>query len=190
MLGIKNYKPNYFTNAIAFLNAHKNKLLSIKGKRIDAYYLQWDLKEDEWNKDGPIILLIDEQQYEFTAFQLDQYSLTINQIDISNPLDWYGAGTEFPLEWRKNPMEEINKVLGKKIEEIYLLEYSMVADITNNEDKKAFFQELTAADYFLVGIEFKLAALKNCLHLSNGLDCNELKIYTTQVDIKNRRVKI
>jgi len=42
----------------------------------------------------------------------------------------------------------------------------------------------------MVGIEFKLKGIDDCLQLSNGLDCNEMKMKTTKIDIKNRKVTI
>ena len=105
-------------------------------------------------------------------------------------MDWYGAGEEMPLIWKENAIDDINVVLNRKIEEIYLLEHSLTADIVGDKKQKAFFKRLTQTDFFIVGIEFKLAGIEKCLHLSNGLDCNEMKIYTTAMDIKNRRIKI
>ena len=190
MLGIKKYQPNFSTTAAQFLDQHKDELKALIGKQIDHYFLQWETNENTWNADGPIILKIGTSQYEFTAFQLDEYSLTINKINLSEKLDWYGAGDEMPLIWNKNPIREINELLNKKIEEIHLLEYSMTSDIDENEEKKDFFKQLTHSDFFMVGIEFKLSGVENCLQLSNGLDCNVMKMETTTIDIKNRKVKV
>lgn len=157
---------------------------------MESYYVQWETNEDAWNKDGPIILQIAQNQYEFTAYQLDEYSLTINTIDRTQKLDWYRSGDEMPLIWKKNPFEEINVVLDRKIEQIYLLEHSLTSGIVDDDEKLKFFQQITASDFFLVGIEFKINGFEKCLHLSNGLDCNEMKLYTTQVDHQNTRVLI
>lgn len=190
MLGIKGYQPNFSTNVNEFINKHKTDLCHLIRKRINSYYLQWEINENTWNKDGVIILVIDNIQYEFTAHNLDEFSLTINEINLSEKLDWYGAKDEMPLEWRKNPIEEINLCLDKKIEEIYILEHSMISDLKRDHEKKKFFKQLTNSDFFMVGIEFKLAGIENCLHLSNGLDCNVIKMETTKTDHKNSRLKV
>lgn len=190
MLGIKEYKPNFSTTTSQFIDKHKDELQYLIGKQINSYYLQWETNGNAWNTDGPIILNIGTNQYEFTAFKLDEYSLTINEIKLSEKLDWYGAEDEMPLIWKKNPINEINILLNKEIEEIHLLEYSMTSDIDKNNEKKKFFKQMTHSDFFIVGIEFKLIGIENCLHLSNGLDCNEMKIHTTKPDVKNRKIKI
>lgn len=190
MLGIKGYKPNFSTTASQFIDKHREELQKLIGERIDSYYLQWETKENEWNKDGPVILKIGLNQYEFTAFKFDEFSLTINEIDLSEKLNWYGADDEMPLIWKKNPINELNTIFNRKIEEIYLLEHSMTADIENNDEKKTFFKQLTESEFFIVGIEFKLSGIKSHLQLSNGLDCNTIKIETSQIDRKNRRTRI
>ena len=190
MLGIKGYMPNFSTTVSQFADKHEKTLRQLIGKRIDCYYLQWQTKENAWNEDGPIILQIEGNQYEFTAYKLDEYSLTINQINLSEKLDWYGANDEMPLMWKKNPIDKINGLLNRKIEQIYLLEYSMTSDIIDDKEKKEFFRQLTQSGFFIVGIEFKINGIEDCLHLSNGLDCNALKIHTTEIETKNRRIKI
>ena len=190
MLGIKGYKPNFSTNASEFIGKHKTDLRHLIGKQINCYYLQWETNENTWNEDGVIILEIDKVQYEFTAFKLDEFSLTISEINLSEKLDWYGAENEMPLIWKKNPIEEINVCLNKAIEEIYILEHSMTLGTEGDSEKKEFFKQLTKSEFFIIGVEFKLEGVENCLQLSNGLDCNVIKIETTKVDNKNRRIKI
>jgi len=170
MLGITKYQINLFDNALLFEEANKKALLETLGCCIDRYYVQWHTDRDEFNEDGPIILIINGNQYEFTAFQLD-YSLTINKIDLSGKLDWYGSGAEMPLVWKKNAFNEINTILGKQIEEIYLLEHGFT-------------------DWTLLGIEFEIKGLSNCLQLTNGLDCNNIVLKRLAEDDKNRRYKI
>lgn len=190
MLGIKGYKPNFSTTTSQFIDKHKEELQKLIGEQIGCYYLQWETRESQWNEDGPIILQIGLNQYEFTAFKLDEFSLTINEINLSEKLDWYGADDEMPLIWKKNPINELNTILNGKIEEVYLLEHSMTVGIDNNDEKTEFIKQLTNSEFFIVGIEFKLKGVKNHLQLSNGLDCNVIKIETTQIDKKNRRIKI
>lgn len=189
MLGIKNYRLDIFNSAEELTKAHPTTFSKLIGQSVEAYFVQWHTDRDEWNEDGPIILLINGLQFEFTANKLD-YSMTINQIDLSKKLDWYGSGDEMPLAWKKNPFPELNSMLGRQIEEIFLLEYSMTSNITDDLTKKKFFEAITPQEFLLVGIEFKLLGIERCLHLSNGLDCNEMKFYTTRTDIQNKRFKI
>ena len=190
MLGLKGYKPDFSGSSTQFLEKHSTELQHLIGKSIESYYLQWDEKEGKWNEDGPIVLIINAKQHEFTTFKMDEYSMTINQIDLSQKLDWYGLDDEMPLVWKSNPLASINTCLNKAIEEIHILEYSLIADLDRNDRKKEELRTLTAFDFFIVGIELKLSGRKDCLQLSNGLDCNALKWETTTEDTKNRRVRV
>jgi len=67
---------------------------------------------------------------------------------------------------------------------------NLIVDIEGDSEEKTFFRQLTNADFFIVGIEFKLDGMENCLHLANGIDCNDIKIKTTKTDNRNKRIKI
>ena len=171
MLGIEKYELNYISDFEEIKKLHKKTFTDLIGKSIDSYFVQWNLNEKDWNEDGPIILLIDGNQFEFTAFQL-AYSLTINKIDLSKKLDWYGAGNEMPLEWKKNAFENINTILNKPITKIYALEFG------------------EGSSFHLVGFEFEFMEMKEVLHISNGLDCNVMKLHKTQPDDRTKRIEI
>ncbi|GAB1858416.1 hypothetical protein MHTCC0001_32530 [Flavobacteriaceae bacterium MHTCC 0001] len=100
------------------------------------------------------------------------YSFTIDKIDMSMPLDWYGSGDKMPLEWRKNAFEHINSILKKPITKIYGLEFGQ------------------GANFEFVGFEFEFDETKHCLHLSNGLDCNIMKFHQTIPDEMFKRIEI
>ncbi|GAB1858341.1 hypothetical protein MHTCC0001_31780 [Flavobacteriaceae bacterium MHTCC 0001] len=70
MLGIKKYKLNYLRSCEEVIKFHTSTFEAFIGKSIDAYFIQWEKDENKWNEDGPIIMLIDGKQYEFTAYQL------------------------------------------------------------------------------------------------------------------------
>jgi hypothetical protein len=171
MLGIEKYELNYLNSVDEVKKLHKKAFNELIGKSIDSYFVQWNQNEKDWNEDGPIILLIDKKQYEFTAYQLE-YSLTIDKIDQTDKLDWYGTGDEMPLEWTKNPFENINSILNKPITKIFGLEYG---------------QE---SSFHIVGFEFEFEGVSDRLHISNGLDCNTMKLYRTVPDDRNKRIEI
>ncbi|CAL2104885.1 hypothetical protein T190115A13A_110021 [Tenacibaculum sp. 190524A02b] len=146
----------YFDTCKDVIRIHNKVFNQLIGKSIDSYFVQWRLDKNEWNEDTPIIALINGKQYEFTAYQLS-YSFTIDKFKLTNKLNWYGAGDEMPLKWKKNAFENINSILHKPITKIYGLEYGY------------------KSNFHLVGFEFEFDNSKNCLHISNGLDCNTIK---------------
>lgn len=65
MLGTTKYQPNFFDDANLFLKIQKDKFEKLIGKSISRFWVMWDEKENEWYPDGPVILEIDKDNYEF-----------------------------------------------------------------------------------------------------------------------------
>lgn len=180
MLGIKNYTLNPLGEFKELESQMKSQLKELIGQHINSYYLQWDssiaskgqgdLPNSAWNEDGPIVLCIGNKQFEFTAYQLD-YSLTINQIDLIKPLNWYDDD-DLNLQWKENPIQTINNILFKPIKSIYVLEF------------------LTGETYQIAGFEFQFEHSEECLHLSNGLDCNVVKLGEMELYKGVRKVEL
>jgi hypothetical protein len=182
MLGIPSYKPKFHNRGNSFKNEFEKTLIELIGKKIDRYWLMWDLNENEWLADGPVILEINGQRFEFTAYQLDDFSMTINSFELSEKLDWYGSGDEMPLEWKENPKIELSKNLNKVITEINILTYD-------------FYQKNNESEYILVGIEFVFekeseSDMENYFSIYNGLDQNEVKNTELQIENQIKRIKI
>jgi hypothetical protein len=152
MLGIPGFKPHFYSDAKAFKTAHQDALKAAIGFPIQAYYLQWEMDDDTWNRDAPLIFIIREQQYEFCAYKMSDFHLSINQIDRNIPLNWYGSNDEFPLLWKKSPLDQLNPLLDKKIEKIRLVEWLGL----------------------LVGIQFFLSTSPFPLCILNALDENSI----------------
>lgn len=182
MLGIPSYKPKFHRNGKSFKNEFEKTLTELIGKKIERYWLMWNLNENEWLADGPVVVEINGQRFEFTAYQLDDFSMTVNSFELSEKLDWYGSGDEMPLAWKENPKTELNKNLNKVVSEINILTYD-------------FYQKSNESEYILVGIEFVLekeseSDKENFFSIYNGLDQNELKNTELQIENQIKRIKI
>lgn len=182
MLGIPSYKPKFHSKGDSFKNEFDKILVELIGKKIDRFWLMWDIKENEWLADGPVVLEIDGNRFEFTAYQLDDFSLTINSFELSEKLDWYGSGNEMPLEWKENSKTELVKNLNKTIIEINILTYD-------------FYEKNIESEYILVGLEFVLekeseSDIENFFSIYNGLDQNELKNTELRIENQIKRTEI
>jgi hypothetical protein len=67
------------------------------GKSFDEYLLLWDKNDDIWYNNGPVILLCCGKQYEFDANKLDEYSFTIDKINLEAELKSYSDLDLFDL---------------------------------------------------------------------------------------------
>ena len=182
MLGITSYKPKFHNNGDSFKNEFEKTLAKLIGKKIERYWLMWDLNQNEWLADGPVVIEINGQRFEFTAYQLDDFSLTINSFELSEKLDWYGSGDEMPLTWKENPKIELNKNLNKVVFEVNILTYD-------------FYQNNNESEYLLIGIEFVLekeseSDNENFFSIYNGLDQNELNNKELRIENQIKRIKI
>ena len=176
MLGIPTYKPKFHNKAESFKNEFEKTLSELIGKRIDRFWVMWDVNENEWLTDGPVVLEIGGIRFEFTVYQIAEFSLTINSFELSDKLDWYGSGNEMPLIWKENGKPELIKNLDKPIIGINILTYTMESEL-------------------LTGIEFVLekesdSDNENFFSIYNGLDQNEIGKTEIQHENQIKRIKI
>ncbi|MFD1062059.1 hypothetical protein ACFQ1Q_02275 [Winogradskyella litorisediminis] len=188
MLGISTYKPKFHTTAESFKSEFEQTLSELIGKRIERFWVMWDTKENEWLTDGPIILKIDGKRFEFTAYQLDEFSLTINSFELTDELNWYGMGSEMPLIWKENGNSELIKNLNKVIIGINILTYNFLSESVETGEKYETGDMLT-------GIEFILekeseSDNENFFTIFNNLDQNGIE--KTEINRENqiKRIKI
>ena len=188
MLGISSYKPNFHSTAESFKKEFDRILSEVIGKKIEHFWVMWDTKENEWLTDGPIVLEINGKRFEFTAYQLDEFSLTINSFELTEKLDWYGMGDEMPLVWKKNGKSELNKNLNKEIIGINILTYNFVSEFVESGKKHE-------TGDMLHGIEFVLEKVsesdnENYFSIYNALDQNGMDKVEIQHENQVKRVKI
>ena len=188
MLGIPTYKPKFHTKAESFKDEFDKTLSKLIGKRIDRFWIMWETNENEWQSDGPVILEIDGNRFEFTAYQLDEFSMTINSFELNEKLDWYGMGNEMPLIWKENGITELTKNLNKSIIGINILTYNFVSEFVESGNKHETGDMLT-------GIEFILekeseSDKENFFTIFNNLDQNGIE--KTEINHENqiKRIKI
>ena len=170
MLGIPNYQPSFLDDPYRFLEIHKHQFEKVMGKSISRFWVMWEEKEDAWMQDGPVILEIGGDQFEFCAYQLDLFSLTLNSIDRKAGLDWYGSGEEMPLTWRENGIKEMVGSLHHPISGVNILTYQFIGKDEATGEK-------VATGHMLSGIELELAmpgGQTGYFSINNGLDQNEL----------------
>jgi hypothetical protein len=188
MLGILDYEPALFDTVETFINSHYDKLVKIIGLTLDDYWLMWDTRDNEWFSDGPVILKIDNTQFEFTAFQL-QFGLTIDKIDLTNKLDWYGAGDELPLIWNNKSNKDIDSLLDRKILDINIITHKLMIDSINGKRVDV------ESEFMLHGIEFTFEKKdifdkNNYLQIFNALDENGLETLELEKSDQLQKVNI
>jgi hypothetical protein len=81
--------------------------------------LVWDLDEDEWFADCPILLDFEGEQVEINHWKFDEVSITWNTIDPARSPAW----PDFHLAWRDNAPDELAALVGQPLSTMELLEW-------------------------------------------------------------------
>ncbi len=195
MLGVSNYEPSFFSDSNKFRVEFASRLRKIVGKNIKKFWVMWDKRENEFFPDGPIVLEIEGDQYEFCASELDKFSLTINNIDLNKNLNWYGMGDELPLIWKENGKEELKNYLNRQIEEINILTYNFVTETISDIKQHENIGKKSNTGFMLHGIEFVLkeesqSDEKNFFSVFNALDQNGITNIEISQNDQIRRIPI
>ncbi|WP_329375738.1 hypothetical protein OG625_00270 [Streptomyces sp. NBC_01351] len=77
--------------------------------------------DDEWFYDCPVLLDFDGVQVEINQQKFGDLSLTWNTIDPCRPVSWTG----FDLEWRSDPLPELQTIRGMNLQGVELLEWTV-----------------------------------------------------------------
>lgn len=116
------YTPDYIDTTSESISKKSDLLKTLIDLRLLASYVVWDIDENEWFFDGPVVLVFEKKQIELCCHKLEEISITSGAADIgANPIiSWNPEG---PYEWRKNALREINCVLDRAVEKINIIEF-------------------------------------------------------------------
>jgi hypothetical protein len=195
MLGIPNYEPNFFDRTDIFIKVFGDQLAKTIGLTLEDYWLMWQTQENEWYNDGPVILKIANSQFEFTAYKLDEFSLTFDQIDLNKKLDWYGAGDDIPLTWKNKGNSDINKLIGRKITGINIIAYNFISTVVDDKVNPENIGRIDETGFMLHGIEFEFEKSgwldnNNFLQIFNALDANGMTTKEQKDDKQYQKINI
>lgn len=136
MLGIEHYAPKFLSDKEELIKVHGDTLKSLIGQPILKSWVMWDLIEDEWWAECPVILQIGDRKVELCAWKLDEFSITWDSIDIRTKPNWYDVD-EIRIDWKENAMQELNSCIGKTVQAVEIIEYifeSTVVDSLNTDE--------------------------------------------------------
>ncbi|MCQ4045980.1 hypothetical protein ACFOSC_19930 [Streptantibioticus rubrisoli] len=102
------------------MREHEHRLRGLVGRTLTKVWLVWDLEDDEWFCDCPVLLDFDGEQVEINHHKFDDLSLTWNTIDPGCPVQW----PDFDLQWRCWPTPELRAALGLPLKNVELLEWT------------------------------------------------------------------
>lgn len=169
----KSYSPIFYQNSKNFLAANFDLLKNLIDKEINDYYLLWAIKYNSWFQTNPVILVIENNHYEFLFDNLSDFSITKNQINTKDKCNWYEE-EEIELIWKNNCNKDLDKVLNRKIKKINLIEMVLLKGVIEN-DKGEFIETGYDSGQSLAGIEFIFEDTLS-LTIYNGLNENAITL--------------
>lgn len=172
MLGMDSYNPHFYSESSDIMTELGQELKKLIGKEILDIWVVYDINNNEWFKDCPIVLNVDGIKVELCAIKIDEFAITFNTIEMSEKLNWYDIDN-FNLEWRKEPINDLLLVKNKKICNIELIEYNLETEITYSKENPNQVGEKHSA-WILNGIGFELT--DGYFSVFNSLDENEISI--------------
>ncbi|MFE5596950.1 hypothetical protein [Streptomyces sp. NPDC056549] len=117
--GIAGYRPAWLDSRIDIVQEHGDRLRALAGRPLMRAWVVWDLGDDEWFSDCPVLFDFEGEQVEINHFKLGDLSLTWNTIDPSQPVRWPG----FDLQWRPEPISGLQALRGLPLKGAELLEW-------------------------------------------------------------------
>jgi hypothetical protein len=152
----RNFQALGFTDLADFYEANLPVLTGLLQKTVTDYWMLSDAQGQCRFNHVPIILIIDNTQFEFTAIEQKGYSVTINCIDLTSKHDWYALGRKIPLEWKRNYYQDINRLLGHQIVQVNVLGFSFNFNAEAGEYEAGDIKALARAGYHPYGIELEV----------------------------------
>lgn len=157
MFGLENYEPTFYSTINEFIKYNGVTLKNIIGKKIDESIVMWEVNDDEWHRDGVVLICVEGCNVEICNKNLNELSVTLNEINFSSDLESYDFEEfgKFKFEWRKDALAILNNVKGRIIKEIELIEYKFEYIITYDKNIREETGKKQFA-YLFNGIGFKL----------------------------------
>ncbi|RLK12144.1 hypothetical protein DER29_5421 [Micromonospora sp. M71_S20] len=129
--GIPGYQPTWLHARPDIETAHGARLAALVGRTLTRVWLVWDLDEDEWFADCPVLLDFAGEQVEVNHQKFDDLSITWNSVSPGGPVAW-PASDDFRLAWRAEPLPGLAALPGRRLREVALLEWrGATGDLAN-----------------------------------------------------------
>jgi hypothetical protein len=125
VLAIEGYEPQWHHSARALAAVHRGRFARLIGRRLVGAWVMWDVDRHTWHAGGPVILGFGDSNVEITHRKFDECAITWDQVDMSIPLDWYGAGSGLRLDWRAGAHPALEAVTGQRLREVNAIERVM-----------------------------------------------------------------
>jgi hypothetical protein len=117
--GIPGYEPHWIRERPTVAAAHGERLAALVGRPLTSGWVVWDMDDDTWFPDCPVLLDFDGEQVEITHFKFDDISITWDIVDPRQTIDW----PDFHLRWRDDAPQAMTPFRDQVLMDVELLEW-------------------------------------------------------------------
>ena len=118
--GIDGYRPHWLNDRAAVLAGHGERLRALIGRPLTRTWLVWDVQDEVWFPDCPVLLDFAGVQVEVNHQKFDDLSISWNTIHPHRPVRW----PDFDLRWRADPLPELRALRGRTLRDLELLAWA------------------------------------------------------------------
>jgi hypothetical protein len=118
--GIEGYRPQWLNGHSAVAAGHGQRLRALIGRPLARAWLVWDVQDNEWFSDCPVLLDFTGEQVEINHQKFDDLSITWNTVDPHQPVQW----PDFDLQWRHDMHPELHALQGQVLQDVKILEWT------------------------------------------------------------------
>ena len=121
--GIDGYQPGWLNGKDQVARLHGGRLGRLVGRVLTDPWVVWDLENDEWFADCPVVLDFAGERLEVSHQKFDDLSITWNSVDVTRPPVW-PTSDGFRLVWRDDVPAVLAARRGQRLEAVELLEWA------------------------------------------------------------------
>ncbi|MFJ3405231.1 hypothetical protein [Promicromonospora sp. NPDC090134] len=109
--GIEHYKTEYQRGLDAIATRHGDRLNALAGRALSHAWVLWDVEDDSWFADAPVLFDFGDEQLEVQHNKFDELSITWNTIDARSSVRW----PESKLVWRDDALAGLSLLHGQRV---------------------------------------------------------------------------
>ncbi|MFE4827520.1 hypothetical protein [Streptomyces sp. NPDC056672] len=113
------YAPEWLRGHAAITASHGDRLRALVGKTLTHAWLLWDIADDTWFADGPVLLDFGGEQVEIQHHKFEDISVGWNCLTPHGSVRWPGL----ELRWRHDAAQALASFHGQVLQSIELLEW-------------------------------------------------------------------
>lgn len=117
--GIRDYDPLWTDGREGVTVLYGSRLAALAGLALQHVWVVWDLDDDEWFTDAPVLLDFGAASVAVDHQKFGDVALTWDTVDPARPIE----DDFFHLEWRPEPLPELAGLPGRVLRHVELLEW-------------------------------------------------------------------